>query len=62
MWDIFDKAAHQSSLFLGKILISEAKKEEDAVRSGGTVFFLERISHDNEKWEIPSVILVRFEE
>jgi hypothetical protein len=62
MWDIFDKAAHQSSLFLGEILISEAKRKEDAVRSGGTVFFRKEYRHDNEKWEIPSVILVRFEE
>jgi len=39
MWDIFDKAAHQSSLILGEILISEAKRKEVAVRSGGTIFF-----------------------
>jgi len=51
MWDIFDKAAHQSSLFLGEILISEAKRKEDAVRSGGTVFFRKEYRNVNEKWE-----------
>jgi len=39
MWDNYDKAAQPSRLFLGKILISEAKRKEDEVRSGGTVFF-----------------------
>ena len=40
MWDILYKAAHQSKFFLGEILISEAKRREDEVRSGGTVFFI----------------------
>ena len=38
MWDIFDKAAHQSSLFLGEILSSEATRTEVSVRTGGTFF------------------------
>jgi len=38
MWDIFNKAAHQSSFFWAKSSVAEATRTEVSVRTGGTVF------------------------
>ncbi len=38
MWDIFDKAAHQSKFLWAKSSVSEATRTEVSVRTGGTFF------------------------
>ena len=61
MWDIFDKAAHQSSLFLGEILSFGGHKDR-SIGTNWRYIFRKEYRNVNEKWEIPSVILVRLEE
>ena len=63
MWDIFlTRPPTRQAYFWAKSSFRKPKGKKMRYDLEVQFFFRKEYRHDNEKWEIPSVILVRFEE